>query len=186
MCNDEVLLTTSLDVPLKARGKVRDVYDLGDSLLFIATDRISAFDCILGSGIPCKGRVLTQTSQFWFDFLQDLVPNHVLTSDVRLYPFQLAPYTNVLAGRSMLVKKARMVNVECVARGYLSGSGWKEYQRQGTVCGIRLPAGLEKVTGFPNPFSLPPQRQRRDTTKMYPLTTWPIIWEKISRHNCAI
>ncbi|HEY1212276.1 MAG TPA: phosphoribosylaminoimidazolesuccinocarboxamide synthase, partial [Bryobacteraceae bacterium] len=142
MCQDEVLLETHLPFPLQARGKVRDIYDLHDNLLFIASDRISAFDCILGSGIPCKGRVLTQTSLFWFDFLRGVIPSHVLTADIDHYPTPLPEYRGLLEGRSMLVKKARMVPVECVARGYLSGSGWKEYRAQGTVCGIPLPSGL--------------------------------------------
>jgi phosphoribosylaminoimidazole-succinocarboxamide synthase len=155
MCNDAVLLETKLDLPLRGRGKVRDIYDLGDSLLFIATDRISAFDCILGSGIPCKGRVLTQTSLFWFDLLREFVPSHVLTAKAADYPDELAPYRAMLDGRSMLVRKARMIEVECVARGYLSGSGWKEYRSQGTVCGIKLPPGLRESDRLPEPIFTP-------------------------------
>jgi phosphoribosylaminoimidazole-succinocarboxamide synthase len=155
MCNDPVLLETQLEVPLLGRGKVRDIYDLGDSLLFVATDRISAFDCILGSGIPCKGRVLTQTSLFWFDLLRNFVPSHVLTAHVADYPEQLAPCSAMLDGRSMLVRKAQMINVECVARGYLSGSGWKEYRAEGTVCGIRLPQGLVESDRLPEPIFTP-------------------------------
>ena len=155
-CHDEVLLESNLSpLPLLARGKVRDVYNLGETLLFLATDRISAFDCILASGIPCKGRVLTQTSLFWFDFLSDLVPNHVLTADVAGYPQSLSRHVHLLEGRSMLVKKAKMIQVECVARGYLSGSGWKEYQSSGTVCGIRLPAGLRQSDRLPEPIFTP-------------------------------
>jgi phosphoribosylaminoimidazole-succinocarboxamide synthase len=144
MCHDGVLLETKLDLPLRCRGKVRDVYEAGEALLFVATDRISAFDCILGSGINCKGRILTQLSLFWFKQLADLIPNHVLTADTVEYPSALGSYASELDGRSMLVRKARMIEVECVARGYLSGSGWKEYLAQGTVCGARLPPGLRE------------------------------------------
>jgi phosphoribosylaminoimidazole-succinocarboxamide synthase len=155
MCPDEVLLETNLALPLTARGKVRDLYDLGDALLLVATDRISAFDCILPTGIPCKGRVLTQMSVFWFEFLRDLTPSHLLTADVAAYPKQLDSYREVLAGRSMLVKKAEMVPVECVARGYLAGSGWKEYQADGKVCGIALPLGLRDGDRLPAPIFTP-------------------------------
>jgi phosphoribosylaminoimidazole-succinocarboxamide synthase len=155
MCPDEVLLETNLPLPLAARGKVRDLYDLNDSLLFVATDRISAFDCILGTGIPCKGRILTQMSLFWFDFLKDLTPNHLLTADVAGYPDILSDYREILKGRSMLVKKAEMIQVECVARGYLAGSGWKEYKAEGKVCGIPLPPGLRDGDKLPAPIFTP-------------------------------
>ncbi len=155
MCSDEVVLETNLPFPLRGRGKVRDIYDLEDSLLFIATDRISAFDCILPSGIPCKGRVLTQTSLFWFDFLRGTIPSHLLSADMREYPPFLQEHRAMLEGRSMLVKKARMIPVECVARGYLSGSGWKEYQAGGTVCGIPLPAGLRESDRLSEPIFTP-------------------------------
>ncbi|HXR77281.1 MAG TPA: phosphoribosylaminoimidazolesuccinocarboxamide synthase [Bryobacteraceae bacterium] len=156
MCKDGVLLETNFfDLRLRGRGKVRDIYELGDDLLFIATDRISAFDCILGSGIPCKGRVLTQTSLFWFDFLKDLIPSHVVTADLRKYPSRLAMLNTFLDGRSMIVKKAKMVEVECVARGYLSGSAWKEYQALGAVCGIKLPLGLRESERLPEPIFTP-------------------------------
>lgn len=155
MCRDEVLLEMKLPLPLLGRGKVRDLYDLGDSVLFVASDRISAFDCILGSGIPCKGRILTQMSLFWFDFLRDVVPSHLLTADVKEYPRRLYRYRKKLAGRSMLVKKAQMVEVECVARGYLAGSGWKEYQEKGSVCGIPLPAGMRDGDRLPEPIFTP-------------------------------
>lgn len=138
------------------RGKVRDVYAVDEeTLLFVATDRISAFDYILGSGIPEKGRVLTQLSLFWFDFLRDLTPNHLLTADLREYPVHLRAHAEQLAGRSMLVKRARMVEVECVARGYLCGSGWKDYQATGAVCGITLPAGLLDGSQLPEPIFTP-------------------------------
>ncbi len=152
-----VILETSLPgVPLIVRGKVRDVYAVDEeTLLFVATDRISAFDYILGSGIPEKGRVLTQLSLFWFDFLRDLTPNHLLTADWREYPAHLREHAEQLAGRSMLVKRARMVEVECVARGYLCGSGWKDYRATGAVCGIQLPAGLLDGSQLPEPIFTP-------------------------------
>lgn len=150
------LLETRLNgIAPHRRGKVRDIYDLGDTLLLIATDRISAFDYVLGSGIPDKGRVLTQLSDFWFDQTRHIVPNHVLETDVRRFPPELAPYADTLAGRSMVVKKTNPVPVECVARGYLSGSGWKDYLATGTVCGIALPAGLRESDRLPEPIFTP-------------------------------
>ena len=131
------------------QGKVRDIFDLDDSLLMVATDRISAFDYVLGSGIPDKGRVLTQLSAFWFERTASIVPNHLLTTEVRDYPAELRQFTDVLAGRSMLVRKTNPVPIECVARGYLSGSGWKEYQASGSVCGVALPAGLRESDRLP-------------------------------------
>jgi phosphoribosylaminoimidazole-succinocarboxamide synthase len=143
-------------IELIARGKVRDVYAIGDDkLLMIASDRISAFDCVLGSPIPDKGRVLTQLSLFWFDYLKDLVPNHLITADAGEYPAELQPFRDQLEGRSMLVKRAEMVPIECVARGYLSGSGWKEYKADGSVCGIKLPAGLRESDKLPQPIFTP-------------------------------
>ena len=155
MCGNDIILETSLPLPLVARGKVRDIYDAGEMLLFIATDRISAFDCILGSGIPCKGQVLTQMSLFWFEFLQGDTPSHVVTGDVQQFPPTLGLYSDILQGRSMLVKKAQMIEVECVARGYLAGSGWKEYREHGTVCSIPLPAGLRDGDRLPEPIFTP-------------------------------
>lgn len=143
------------DVELVGRGKVRDIYSLGDQLLIVASDRISAFDYILATGIPDKGRVLTQLSIFWFDFLKDVTPTHFLTANVDEYPEVLQPYRDQLEGRSMLVKKARMMDVECVARGYLSGSGWKEYRAQRSVCGIALPDGLVESDRLPEPLFTP-------------------------------
>jgi phosphoribosylaminoimidazole-succinocarboxamide synthase len=136
-------------------GKVRDVYDLGDSLLIVATDRISAFDYVLGSGIPDKGKVLTQLSAFWFDRLTAVVPNHFVSLRVSDYPAQARPYSADLEGRSMLVRKTAPIEVECVARGYLSGSGWKEYQQSGKVCGIALPPGLRESDRLPRPIFTP-------------------------------
>lgn len=155
MCRDKVLLETKLRLPLKGRGKVRDIYDLGDSLLFIATDRISAFDCVLGSGIPCKGRVLTQMSLFWFEFLKPVIRSHLLTASTREYPMRLGLRRAMLEGRSMLVQKAQMLPVECVARGYLAGSGWKEYQSKGKICAIPLPPGLQEGDRLPEPIFTP-------------------------------
>lgn len=137
------------------KGKVRDIYDLGETLLFIATDRISAFDYVLGSGIPDKGRVLTQLSTFWFGQTRQVVPNHVLETDVRRFPRELQSHADILAGRSMIVKKTNPVPVECVARGYISGSGWKDYAATGTVCGIALPAGLRESDRLPEPIFTP-------------------------------
>ena len=155
MCPGEVILETDLELPLIGRGKVRDIYQLGEGLLFIASDRISAFDCVLASGIPCKGTVLTQMSLFWFDFLKDILPSHLETANLAEYPAQLERYKGQLKGRSMLVKKAQMIQVECVARGYLAGSGWKEYKSDGTVCGISLPAGLQNGDKLPEPIFTP-------------------------------
>jgi phosphoribosylaminoimidazole-succinocarboxamide synthase len=155
MCRDKVLLETKLPLPLRARGKVRDIYDLGDSLLFIATDRISAFDCVLASGIPCKGRVLTQMSLFWFDFLKSTIRSHLLTASCADYPRRLSRYSGMLDGRSMLVRKAQMLPVECVARGYLAGSGWKEYKSEGKICSIPLPPGLRESDRLPEPIFTP-------------------------------
>jgi phosphoribosylaminoimidazole-succinocarboxamide synthase len=151
-----VILDTQLEgVPRHARGKVRDVYTVDDRLLIVATDRISAFDYILPTGIPDKGRVLTQLSIFWFDFLRDVTPTHFLTANVDEYPAPLPGFRDQLEGRSMLVKRAKMVEIECVARGYISGSGWKEYKQQGTVCGIKLPAGLKESDKLPEPIFTP-------------------------------
>jgi phosphoribosylaminoimidazole-succinocarboxamide synthase len=154
--NHTIILETELPgIPRYARGKVRDVYDVGDRLLIVATDRISAFDYILPTGIPEKGKILTQLSMFWFDFLRDVTPTHFLTADVYQYPAPLAEYRDQLEGRSMVVKRARMVEIECVARGYLAGSGWKEYQQNGTVCGIPLQAGLRESDRLPEPIFTP-------------------------------
>jgi phosphoribosylaminoimidazole-succinocarboxamide synthase len=154
---DPVLLQTDFpDLQLHASGKVRDVYQLDDDrLLFVATDRISAFDYVLATGIPHKGRVLNQISLFWFDFLSDIVPNHMITADVERYPQALQKYADQLRGRSMVVQRAQMFPVECVVRGYISGSAWKEYKATGSVCGIALPAGLRESEAFPEPIFTP-------------------------------
>jgi phosphoribosylaminoimidazole-succinocarboxamide synthase len=150
-----LIATEFEDLQLYTRGKVRDLYSVGDLLLLVATDRISAFDYVLPTGIPGKGRVLTQISLFWFDYLSDLVPNHLVTADVEQYPAQLRPHESELRGRSMLVNRARMFPAECVVRGYLSGSGWKDYKRTGKICGISLPSGLRESERLPEPIFTP-------------------------------
>jgi phosphoribosylaminoimidazole-succinocarboxamide synthase len=137
------------------QGKVRDIFDFGDTLLIVATDRISAFDYVLGSGIPDKGKVLTQLSAFWFGRTADIVPNHLIATDVGSFPGEVRSQAELLAGRSMLVRKTSPVPIECVARGYLSGSGWKEYVAAGSVCGITLPAGLRESDRLPEPIFTP-------------------------------
>ena len=153
--NPAILETDFPGVERHGRGKVRDVYRIDGRLLIVATDRISAFDYILPTGIPDKGRVLTQLSIFWFDFLRDLTPTHFLTARVEDYPEPLGRFRDQLEGRSMLVKRADMIEIECVARGYISGSGWKEYRDRGTVCGIHLPAGLKESDRLPEPIFTP-------------------------------
>ncbi len=151
-----VLLETYLPgVKLFSRGKVRDVYELGDKLLVVATDRLSAFDVVMREGIPYKGRVLTQLSCFWFNFIKDEIPHHFITAEVAGYPPELYPFADQLEGRSMLVEKARTFPIECVVRGYLAGSGWKEYRTMGTVCGIKLPPGLSEASRLENPIFTP-------------------------------
>ncbi len=154
---DPILLRTDFpELKLHTSGKVRDVYDLDpEHLLFVATDRISAFDYVLATGIPHKGRVLTQLSLFWFDFLRDVAPTHVVTADVKQYPAAAQKYADQLLGRSMMVMRAEMIPVECVVRGYISGSAWKEYKASGRVCGIELPAGLKESSKLPQPMFTP-------------------------------
>jgi phosphoribosylaminoimidazole-succinocarboxamide synthase len=155
-----VLLQTDIPhLPLWRRGKVRDVYDLGDRLLIVATDRISAFDVVLPTGIPDKGAVLTQLSLFWFDLLREVVPNHVIASEVGDYGHGLEASRDQLEGRSMLVLKTEALPVECVVRGYLSGSGWKDYQRTGSVCGIALPSGLRESERLDPPLFTPATKE---------------------------
>ena len=156
MLSTAPLLHTDLDgLTLHRRGKVRDVYEIGDQLLIVATDRISAFDYVLGSGIPDKGRVLTQLSGFWFGRMGDLVPHHLISMDVEAFPDAARRHAEQLRGRTMLVRRTEPVPIECVARGYLSGSGWKEYQQTGRVCGITLPAGLRESDRLPEPIFTP-------------------------------
>ena len=153
--NSIILETNLAGVERYGRGKVRDVYAVNEGLVIVATDRISAFDYILPTGIPDKGKVLTQLSIFWFDFLRDLTPTHFLSAHVDEYPQPLQNFRDQLEGRSMLVKRAKMIEIECVARGYISGSGWKEYKQHGTVCGIQLPAGLKESDKLPEPIFTP-------------------------------
>jgi len=155
-----ILQTDIPNVTLFSRGKVRDVYAVDDKLLIVATDRISAFDVVLPSAIPYKGEVLTALSIFWFDFLKDVVPNHFISADVAGYPKPLPDYRDQLEGRSMLVVKAEAVPIECVARGYLSGSGWKEYKAKGEVCGVKLPAGLKESDKLPEPIFTPSTKEQ--------------------------
>jgi phosphoribosylaminoimidazole-succinocarboxamide synthase len=149
-----VLLESKLDgLRLVSRGKVRDIYDLGDAMLIVTSDRLSAFDVVMANGIPRKGEVLNRLSEFWFDFLR--VPNHLITCDVEKMPAEVRRHADVLRGRAMLVKKAKPFPIECVARGYLIGSGWKDYQATGSICGIRLPQGLKQASRLPEPIFTP-------------------------------
>ncbi|MBW1955916.1 MAG: phosphoribosylaminoimidazolesuccinocarboxamide synthase [Deltaproteobacteria bacterium] len=147
------------ELTLMKKGKVRDMYDLGDAILMVATDRISAFDVIMTDPIPGKGKILTRISLFWFQTLAPVVDNHLITADVTAYPASCRPYASILGGRSMLVKKADPLPIECVVRGYLSGSGWKAYQETGSVCGIRLPAGLKESDRLPEPVFTPSTKE---------------------------
>jgi phosphoribosylaminoimidazole-succinocarboxamide synthase len=152
----QILMETDLkDIKFLRRGKVRDVYEIDDYLLIIATDRVSAFDVVLPNGIPDKGRILTQISIYWFNRMKDIIENHIVATDVKNYPKVLHKYKDILEGRSMLVKKARPMPVECIVRGYLSGSGWKEYKKSGTVCGIKLPGGLVESARLDEPIFTP-------------------------------
>ena len=153
--NQAVRSTDIPGIPLFRRGKVRDVYDLGDALLIVATDRISAFDVIMEDPIPGKGKLLTELSKFWFDKTRHIINNHIISTDPSEYPSILSPYHALLEGRSMLVKKTKPLPIECVVRGYLAGSGWKEYQHSGTICGIVLPSGLQQSQQLPEPIFTP-------------------------------
>jgi len=150
-----VLTTDFPGLKLAARGKVRDIYDLGETLLIVTTDRISAFDVIMNEGIPNKGYVLTQISAYWFREMEGIIKNHLISTEVADFPKECQPYAEILAGRSMLVKKATPLLAECIVRGYLSGSGWKDYQQTGAICGIKLPAGLKESDRLPEPIFTP-------------------------------
>ncbi len=152
---DVVIKTDFPDLKLSRRGKVRDVYDVGEYLLIVATDRVSAFDVVMPNGIPGKGRVLTQISRFWFSQMTGIIENHIISMDVKEYPLELQKYADLLQGRSMLVKKAQPLPVECIVRGYLSGSGWNEYKATGKVCGIDIPAGLVESSKLEKPIFTP-------------------------------
>lgn len=157
--NTAVYDTVFPELKLLKRGKVRDIYDLDDCLLMVATDRLSAFDVVMPNPIPDKGRVLTQISLFWFDVMKDIVQNHVISDNVDDYPHECNPYKNVLEGRSMLVRKASPLPIECVVRGYITGSGWKSYLKDGSVCGIKLPEGLVESEKLPEPIFTPSTKE---------------------------
>ena len=158
-----VVRTNFEDLPLKGRGKVRDIYDLGETLLIVATDRISAFDVVMPNPIPDKGMVLTQISRFWFEATKDIVPNHLISTEVEDFPEVCRPYQEILAGRTMWVRKAEPLPVECVVRGYLSGSGWREYQTEGKVCGIRLSKDLVESSKLEEPIFTPATKAEAGT-----------------------
>ena len=152
----EVLLNTNFpNLKLYAKGKVRDIYEVGDYLLLVSTDRLSAFDVIMSQGIPYKGMVLTKISEFWFNLTKDIIPNHFITTDVNKYPAECKEYSEVLQNRSMLIKKAKVIPIECIVRGYITGSGWKDYKRTGEISGIKLPPGLHESEKFPEPLFTP-------------------------------
>ena len=152
----KVILDTNFSkLKLFAKGKVRDIYEVGDNLLLVSTDRISAFDVIMGQGIPYKGMVLTKISEFWFNYIKDIIPNHLITTNVDEYPNECKDYADDLRGRSMLVKKAKVVPIECIVRGYITGSGWKDYLATGEISGIKLAGGLQESEKFPEPIFTP-------------------------------
>jgi len=159
----ETVLQTNVAGLKPRRGKVRDIYDLAEALLIVATDRISAFDVVMANGIPYKGMILTQISRFWFDFLSDEVEHHLISTDVAEFGKPFSDYGEQLAGRSMLVKKVEVLPIECVVRGYLAGSGWREYQAEGTVCGVSLPPGLKQCQKLPTPIFTPATKAERGT-----------------------
>ncbi len=151
----EVLETNIKEYPLLARGKVRDIYDLDDKLLIVATDRISAFDCIMQNGIPRRGTILTQMSIYWFNFISDIIKNHLIAHEIKDFPEDLQKYSEQLEERSMIVKKAERINLECIVRGYITGSGWKDYNKTGAICGIKLPKDLKLSDKLPEPIFTP-------------------------------
>jgi len=152
----EIILNTNFpNLKLYAKGKVRDIYEVGDFLLLVSTDRISAFDIIMNQGIPYKGMVLTKISEFWFNFTKDIIPNHFITTNVDQYPSECKEYAGVLKNRSMLIKKAKVVPMECIVRGYITGSGWKDYKKSSEISGIKLPQGLKESEKFPEPLFTP-------------------------------
>lgn len=155
MSSHAISQTEFKTLPLKGRGKVRDIYDLGETLLIVATDRISAFDVVMPNPVPDKGKVLTQLSAFWFNLTREIIPNHVVSTDVRDFPEECLPYSDALEGRSMLVIKTEVLPIECIVRGYLSGSGWEDYRKTGTVCGIPLPEGLTESSRLGKPIFTP-------------------------------
>lgn len=171
MTSTAVYRTELPGLPPAARGKVRDVYDLGDALLLVATDRLSAFDCVFPDPIPDKGKVLNQLSAFWFERTRHLVPNHVIATDVHAFPEPLRAHAATLTGRATLARKLKMLPIECVARGYLAGSGWKEYHERGTICGIRLPPGLKESEALPEPLFTPATKAESGHDENIPFDT---------------
>jgi phosphoribosylaminoimidazole-succinocarboxamide synthase len=163
MQDNVVLKTRFIDLKLINRGKVRDLYDLGDSLLIVSTDRISAFDVVMAEGIPAKGKVLTRLTEFWLSHISDIVPNHLISTDVDDFPPECKKHAGILAGRSMLVTKAEPVAAECIVRGYISGSGWKDYQKTGAICGIPLPSGLTESSPLAEPIFTPSTKAEAGT-----------------------
>lgn len=163
MTDTAIFETDFSDLHLIKRGKVRDIYDVDDKMLLIATDRISAYDVVMPDPIPGKGEILTRISLFWFHVMADIVENHLIASDVAAFPASCRPYADSLKGRSMLVKKAKPLPIECVVRGYISGSGWKSYQENGTVCGISLPSGLKESEQLPEPIFTPSTKEEQGT-----------------------
>ncbi len=159
MASKPIFETDFPELKLTKRGKVRDIYDLNDKILMVATDRISAYDVIMQNPVPGKGKILTQISLFWFKIMEDIIPNHLISSNVEDYPDSCKPYADALSGRSMLVKKATPLSIECVVRGYISGSGWTSYQASGEVCGIKLPTGLKESDQLPEPIFTPSTKE---------------------------
>jgi len=155
MVKNVVLQTDLKDLKLFKRGKVRDVYEVGEYYLIISTDRLSAFDVIMNQGIPCKGEILTRISKFWFDYTKDIIENHVVSMNVDEYPDECKKYREIIEGRSMLVKKAELIPLECIVRGYISGSGWNDYKKTGNICGIKLPEGMKESQKFDEPIFTP-------------------------------
>lgn len=150
-----ILQTDFKELKLFKKGKVRDIYDLGDSLLMVSSDRLSAFDVIMNDGIPYKGKVLTKISEFWFNFVEDIIDNHILATNIIDYPQSCKPYLNDLEDRSMIVKKSELIPLECIVRGYISGSGWNDYMKDNSICGIKLPKGLSESDKLPEPIFTP-------------------------------
>ena len=163
MSRNAIFQTEFPELNLLQRGKVRDIYDLGDTLLMVASDRISAYDVVMPDPVPQKGEILTRISLFWFKIMESIVPNHLISSDVDEYPAVCRPYADILQGRSMLVHKAKPLPIECVVRGYITGSGWQSYQETGAVCGIQLPAGLKESDKLPEPIFTPSTKEAMGT-----------------------
>jgi phosphoribosylaminoimidazole-succinocarboxamide synthase len=187
MAGNVITRTDFKDIGAVRRGKVRDVYDMGDRLLIVASDRISAFDVVMDDPVPDKGRILTTISLFWFERLKDIVENHIISTDPDEYPEPLRKYKNDLAGRSMLVKKAKPLPVECIVRGYISGSGWNDYQKSGAVCGIPLPRGLKESEILPEPIFTPSTKAEQGSmTRISPLKRPSVYLGKIPQKRSGI